>query len=56
MNCTVAKDLSILLSAMHKISRFSLMIVLRLVNLYLIEFTFEYEKNDITRILNSKRS
>ena len=44
MNCTVVKDLSILLSGMHKISRFSLMIVLRLSNLYRVEFLFKYEK------------
>ena len=47
MNCAVVKELSILLSAMHKISRFSLTVVLtllRLWNLYLIEFVFNYEK------------
>ena len=44
MNCAVVKDLSILLSAMHKTLRFPLMIDVRLSNLYLIEFMFKYEK------------
>ena len=44
LNCAVLKDLFLLLSAMHKISRFSLMIVLGLSILYLIEFRFKYEK------------
>ena len=47
MNCAVVKELSILLSAMHKISRFLLTVVLtlsRLWTLYLIEFVFNYEK------------
>ena len=44
MNCAAVKDLSILLFGMHKISRFSLIFVLRLSNLYLIEFILKYEK------------
>ena len=58
MNCAVVKGLSILLSAMHKTSRFSFMIFLRLSNLYLIEFIFKYEKksyykdSDFEEILN----
>ena len=44
MNCAVVTDLSVLLSAMHKKSKFSLMVVSRLPNLYLIEFIFKYEK------------
>ena len=44
MNCAFVNDLSILLSAIHKTSRFALMIALRLSNFYLIEFMFKYGK------------
>ena len=43
-NYAVGKDSSILVSAIHRMSTFSLTISLRSSNLFLIEFIFKYER------------